>query len=51
MTIRSHHTLAVKRIAAGEKVEYWFGSCWSRGEVQTFDQWLDELKKLEASVR
>lgn len=47
----ANHALAVKKIAAGEKVEYWFGSCWSRGEVQTFDQWLDELKKLEASVR
>lgn len=33
------HGLCVKKIRSGEKLTYWFGSCWSKGDIQTPDAW------------
>ena len=34
------HALLLKHIASGESITYWFGSCWSKGDVKTYLDWL-----------
>ncbi|MBQ9310919.1 MAG: DUF4861 family protein [Bacteroidales bacterium] len=35
------HGVCLKTVASGEPVEYWFGSCWSKGEVKGSAQWFE----------
>ncbi|MCR5520249.1 MAG: DUF4861 domain-containing protein [Bacteroidales bacterium] len=35
------HGACLKKIARGETVEYWFGSCWSKGEIIGASVWFD----------
>lgn len=35
------HGVCLKKIASGEPLEYWYGSCWSKGEIIGFNQWFD----------
>lgn len=34
-----NHALTYKTIRAGESIEYYFGSCWSKGDIKTFEAW------------
>lgn len=38
------HALLVKTVKSGETLSYSFGSCWSKGEVKTAEQWFDIVK-------
>ena len=33
------HGACLKKIAAGQTLEYWFGSCWSKGEITGSAEW------------
>jgi hypothetical protein len=35
------HGVCLKKVASGEPLEYWFGSCWSKGEIIGFNQWFE----------
>lgn len=35
------HGVCLKKVASGEPLEYWFGSCWSKGEIAGFNQWFE----------
>lgn len=35
------HGACLEKIASGEPLEYWFGSCWSKGEIAGFNQWFE----------
>ena len=37
------HALLVKKIASGEPLRYRFGSCWSKGDLQTADAWFAKV--------
>ena len=39
ITADGTHLVATKRIVSGEPVHYSFGSCWSKGENKTADDW------------
>ena len=38
------HALILKTIAPGEKVCYSFGSCWSKGNLKTSEEWFDAVR-------
>ena len=38
------HALLLKKIASGEKVCYSFGSCWSKGDLKTADDWFATVR-------
>lgn len=38
------HGICVKKIASGETLTYWFGSCWSKGDVKTSGDWFDIVR-------
>lgn len=40
------HIVAVKNIVKGEKLTYYFGSCWSKGEIKTAAEWVDLVMEL-----
>ena len=33
------HGACLKKIAAGQTLEYWFGSCWSKGDITGSAEW------------
>ncbi|MBP5566975.1 MAG: DUF4861 family protein [Bacteroidales bacterium] len=35
------HGACLKKIASGETLEYWFGSCWSKGEIIGASMWFN----------
>ena len=35
------HGACLKKIASGETIEYWFGSCWSKGEIIGASMWFN----------
>ena len=35
------HGACLKKIAAGQTLEYWFGSCWSKGEIIGASMWFN----------
>lgn len=35
------HGVCLKKVASGEPLEYWYGSCWSKGEIAGFNQWFE----------
>ena len=35
------HALLLKNVKPGETLTYWFGSCWSKGDVKTFADWFN----------
>ena len=37
----SRHGACLKKIASGQTLEYWFGSCWSKGEINGASMWFD----------
>ena len=41
------HGLCSKSVKPGETFSYWFGSCWSKADIKTADDWfalVDSLK-------
>lgn len=47
----ANHAVAYKTISNGEKIEYWFGSCWSKGDIKTFDEWVKATNELIANKK
>jgi len=41
------HGICTKRIASGETFTYYFGSCWSKGDVKSADDWFKIVKGLK----
>lgn len=41
------HLVALKSVAPGERLSYWFGSCWSKGDIKTAQEWVDLVKAFE----
>ena len=35
------HGACLKTIASGQPLEYWFGSCWSKGEIKGSAEWFE----------
>jgi len=33
------HSVCCRTIAPGETITYYFGSCWTKGDVKTYEQW------------
>lgn len=40
------HLVCTKTIAQGESVTYYFGSCWSKGDIATAQEWFDKVQNL-----
>ena len=43
----SSHGLCVKKVASGETLTYWFGSCWSKGDIKTPADWFSLVEAFE----
>ena len=41
------HGICTRKLKSGETFTYWFGSCWSKGEVKTAGEWFETVKNLE----
>lgn len=41
------HGLCIRTIKSGEPFTYYFGSCWSKGDIKTSADWFDLVKKLK----
>ena len=41
------HGLVSKVVKSGEPFVYYFGSCWSKGDVKTSDAWFDIVKSVD----
>ena len=39
------HTVRIATVHSGEPLTYWFGSCWSKGEIKDFQQWSGLVKE------
>ena len=39
------HSLCTRIISPGETFTYWFGSCWSKGDIRTAEAWFAEVNK------
>lgn len=44
VTRKGTHGLCIKTVASGETVIYWFGSCWSKGNIKDSKTWFDYVK-------
>lgn len=41
MVDRGRHGVCLKKVASGQPLEYWFGSCWSKGEIKGSAEWFE----------
>ncbi|MCQ2184889.1 MAG: DUF4861 domain-containing protein [Bacteroidales bacterium] len=41
------HGLCGKKIASGETFTYWFGNCWSKGDIKSADAWFGKCNELK----
>lgn len=41
------HGIVTKTVKSGEILEYYFGSCWSKGDIKTADEWFDMVRNLQ----
>ena len=41
------HGIATREIASGETFTYYYGSCWSKGDLKTADAWFAEVEKVK----
>lgn len=41
------HIVATKTVTPGSSITYYFGSCWSKGDVKTAQEWFDIVKNLK----
>lgn len=44
------HALAVKAVKPGEKLVYWAGSGWSRGGIESMDDWIECVEVQTAEI-
>lgn len=44
---RLNHSLCSKKVASGESLVYWFGSCWSKGDITTPEKWFELVSSLK----
>ena len=42
------HTIRIATVHSGEPLTYWFGSCWSKGDIKDFQQWTKVIEALGA---
>lgn len=40
------HSVCCRTVVSGETLTYCFGSCWTKGDIKTYDQWLEEIRIL-----
>lgn len=40
------HSIRIATVHSGEPLIYWFGSCWSKGEIKDFQQWTNIVEAL-----
>ena len=40
------HGLCIKTVKSGETFTYYYGSCWSKGDVKTADDWFALVEKI-----
>lgn len=45
------HTVCLASVKSGEPLTYWFGSCWSKGDIKDFQQWSGAVYSMLGSVR
>lgn len=38
------HHICIAKVRSGEPLTYWFGSCWSKGDIKDFQQWTNTVK-------
>lgn len=43
----SNHSVALKNIRPGETVTYYFGSCWSKGNIPSAEKWFETVKSFK----
>lgn len=41
------HAVCIKTIKSGETLTYYFGSCWSKGDIKTAEDWFKTVKKIK----
>ena len=41
------HGIATREVKSGETFTYYFGSCWSKGDLQTPEAWFAEVEKVK----
>lgn len=41
------HGICSKKIASGDTFTYYFGNCWSKGDIKTVDDWFSIVKDLK----
>ncbi|MCQ2157730.1 MAG: DUF4861 domain-containing protein [Bacteroidales bacterium] len=41
------HGACIKKISSGETLTYYFGNCWSKGEIKTTAQWFDKVNLIK----
>ncbi len=46
LEIDNPHLVAAKTISSGEPLVYWFGSCWSKGDIKDSDEWFGMVDSL-----
>ena len=39
------HALCVRTVKSGEPLTYYFGSCWSKGDLKTAQDWFNVVNK------
>lgn|SRR5574344_212351 len=47
ITSDQKHGLVFKKVKSGETFTYYFGSCWSKGDIQSSEKWFEMLNKLK----
>ena len=45
------HTVCIAAVHSGEPLTYWFGSCWSKGDIKDLKQWTNTVESLMGSIR
>ncbi len=40
------HGVCLKKVASGQPLEYWFGSCWSKGDINGSAEWFELAAEL-----
>lgn len=43
----ANHSVAYKTVKSGEPLKYYFGSCWSKGNVPTVDKWFEMVRNFK----
>jgi hypothetical protein len=45
------HTVCIAAVHSGEPLTYWYGSCWSKGDIKDLKQWTNTIESLMGSIR